>query len=563
MNSRNLVPWIVAAVSMLFAMVVLIRNEVAPQRDDYPRNTNGAPAQVAMHPLDSGWRPSNRPPRETPSTGDYSPWTAPELVPTPAPTPSPTPVPTPAPTPAPSPTPQAQHEFKGVVLDDEAPVKNALVRIISGRHNPAERSAVTDNHGAFSINNITDEILTKVIVEAQGYSVTVLENVPLPLPSEMLIGINPLAGIDAIVMDISTTSGEPAVFDGQMQASLMKLKPAGEVSTATMGISEPVLPVDSFLPVRDQNVLVKKGVLRFDNVEAGEYRVSVRAGRKAAESESVVVREGGRTSATLILGMQHTVRGNVVAGDTAKPVPQARVALSAYDMSGGGPDFPDYLSFTDGNGEFVLPEVQPKRYWLTVGAAGYTTKTLEGFTVLPGTPPEDTSITLTKQEPLITVSVTGQDGRPLAGAPLVLMTVGAESPRTYFGKTDDAGLFRFERLLPGRFTLSITAPGERTRQKTVNVELGDGEVRELHTSFAVPTAIKGSVKVGDKTYKGVLSFVAQGVAVADNLVKVEQDGTFSAELEPGEYLVGTPEKPSRINVTINPVPSQNLTLEIP
>lgn len=563
MNSRNLVPWIVAAVSMLFAMVVLIRNEIVPQRDDYARPTNGTPAQTYMQPMDSGWRPSNRPPRETPPAGDYSPWNTPDRLETPAPTVAPTSSPTPAPTAAPSPTPRAQHEFKGTVLDEDDPVENALVRIISGRHNPAERSAVTDSRGAFSIENISDEILTKVIVEAQGYSVTVLENVPLPLPSEMLIGINPLAGIDATILDTASSSGEMTAFDGQMQASLMKLKPAGEVSTATMGISEPVLPVDAYLPVRDQTVVVKNGILRFDNVEAGEYRVSVRTGQKAAESESIIVREGGRTSATLILGMKHSVRGNVVAGDTASPVSQARVALSAYDMGGGGPEFPDYLSFTDGNGEFVLPEVQPKRYWLTVGAAGYTTKTLEGFTVLPGTPPEDTSITLTKQEPLITVSVTGQDGRPLGGAPLVLMTVGAESPRTYFGKTDEAGLFRFERLLPGRFTLSITAPGERTRQKTVHVELGDGEVRELHASFAVPTAVKGTVKVGEKAYKGVLSFVAQGVAVADNLVKVEQDGSFSAELEPGEYLVGTPEKPSRVSVTINPVPSQNLTLEIP
>lgn len=559
MNGSNRIPWIVAAISMLFAMIVLVRNEVVPEAPQRPDKPLSQVVQPVMQAPESEWRSTGRPPRPAPEVGDYSPWGA--QRPQPSPTPVVTPRPTPAPTP--TPTPKPLFEFKGIVLDGDKPVSEALVRTISGEDNAAERSAVTAADGRFAIPGIPDDMLEKIIVEAPGYSVTLLENIPLPLPVELQIGMNPLAGIDAVVLDFSTTTAEPVLFSGEMQASLMELKKANEISSNSLGISEPVLPVDTYLPVRDQHVVVHQGELRFDNVPPGNYRVGVKTGTKIAESDPLTVAEGARTSTSLTLGMKHTVKGNVVAGDTGQPVAQARVGLAPYDQMAGGPDFPDYLGFTDGTGEFVIPEVQPGRFWLTVGAAGYTTKSLEGFTVLPGAPPEDTSITLTKQEPLITVSVTASDGRPMPRAPLVLMTMGAEKARTYFGKTDEAGLFRFERLMPGRFTLSITAPGERTRQKTLNVELGEGEVREIPVSFATPSAVTGKAKVNSKPYKGVLSFVSKGAAVADNLVTAGADGTFAAELEPGDYLVRTPQDTSSVSVTVKPMESQTLNVDIP
>jgi len=564
MNSKNRLPWIVAAVSMLFAMIVLVRNEIVPGNNSGYEQTQTV--QPVLRGPEPSWRPTSaKMPRETPESSDYSPWSQqnPPPHPTPVATPTPTPRPTPAATPTPSPTPKLDMTFRGVVLDGDKPVAEALVRVVSGKQNPAERSAITGEDGRFSITGIPDNLLDKVIVEARGYSVTMLENIPLPLPDELQIGMSALAGIDAMIMDISSSSTEPVAFDGEMQASLMELRRAGAETSEPLGISEPVLPVDSYVPVRDQHVVVKDGQLRFDNVEPGQYRVSVKSGNKVAESEVLSVRDGSRTTTSLLLGMKHTVRGNVVGEDTGKAIAQARVSLSPYHGDLGGPEFPSYMSFTDGEGEFVIPEVQPGHYWMLVGAAGYTTRTLEGFTVLPAKAPDDTSVTLIKQEPLITVSVTAADGRPLAQAPLVLMTQGAESPRTYFGKTDEAGLFRFEHLLAGRYSLSITAPGERTRQKTLNIELGDGEVRELPVSFGTPVNVSGKARVGGKAYKGVLTFLSRGAAVADSLVNTKDDGSFSTELEPGDYLVGTPEKPGRVSLTIKPTEAQTITVDIP
>jgi len=553
----------VAAAAMLFAMIVLVRNEISPsERVPAPGYTQ--PVIEVANNSNRVWRPTETP-VVTPQPGDYSPWSPGSAAPLPnTPVPVSSPVPTPTPTPKPTMTPRPTYTFRGFVSDEQGrPVMRAQVRIVSGgTQQAAERAAMTDKEGRFVIADIPDELLDNVIVEAPGYSVTMMENIPLPLPDELQIGMSALAGIDATVLDFATTGSEPVPFSGQMQASLLRLRPGDEMTTNSMGISEPVLPVDSFLPIKNQDVMVVEGLLQFDNVEPGTYRVAVKTGAKIAESEGIIVRDSGRSSTTLVLGMKHTVKGNVVAEDTGRALGQARVTMSPARQPSAAPNFPDYMSFTDGQGEFVLPEVQPGSYWMVIGAAGYTTKTLENFEVSPATAPEDTSVTLRKQKPLITVSITNGEGRPIAQAPLVLMTTSGPSPKTYFGKSDEAGLFRFENLLSGRYSLSVTAPGDRTRQKTLPVDLGDGEVKEMTITFGNAVAISGKVTKNGKAYKGLLSFVLRGAAIADNLVNTNDEGEFSIDLEPGEYMVGTPDKPAHQLITIKGPAAQTLNVEL-
>jgi hypothetical protein len=147
-------------------------------------------------------------------------------------------------------------------------------------------------------------------------------------------------------------------------------------------------------------------------------------------------------------------------------------------------------------------------------------------------------------------------------APLVLMTNSGPTAKTYFGKTDEAGLYRFENLLPGRFNLSVTAPGDRTRQKSVPVDLGDGEVKEIPIRFGNAVAVTGKVLEKGKPYKGLLSFVLRGAAMADNLVTANEKGEFSVDLEPGEYMVGTPEKPATQMVTIENKESLSIRVDL-
>lgn len=555
----------IAAGAMLFAMVVLVRNEITPDsryaRNQADRGDWQTPTRPIATPLPVRQTPTPAPtPAATPAPSDEE-----ELDLPVDPLNLPPPAELPSLTPATVATPRPANTYKGVVVDDNGtPVLRAQVRVVSGGPDrAAERMVLTDSEGRFTIEGIPDGQLDKVFVEAPGYSTTVLDDVPLPLPEEMMIGMSPLAGIDAVILDFDSGGTEPVLFEGQMQATLLSLRTADQPTTNVLGISEPATISDTYVPVRKQEVVVSEGLLQFDNVEPGRYRLSVQQGQKLAESELLDVSQNTRTSATLILGMKHTVRGMVSADDTGDRLPQARVSLSLALTPIQVADTADYLGFTDENGVFVLPEVTPGRYWLTAGAAGYTTRTLDNFEVLPAAPPEETSITLSKQQPLITVSVVNNENRPMAQAPLALMVAGGPTPKMYFGKTDEAGLHRFDHLTAGRYNLSITAPGDRTRQKTVSIDLAEAEVRELVVRFDSLVTVSGRALVKGKPLKnGAITFVNRGAVIADNLSTTDEDGKFSIDIEPGDYLVRTPDNTVSFPVTIGNDPTQTISVDM-
>lgn len=69
-------------------------------------------------------------------------------------------------------------------------------------------------------------------------------------------------------------------------------------------------------------------------------------------------------------------------------------------------------------------------------------------------------------------TVTCETGAPLAGA---VVAIGGESPthRDIGALTDDGGRYRFERLVPGRYTLMVNAEGYAMATRQVSVEAGE------------------------------------------------------------------------------------------
>jgi hypothetical protein len=206
--------------------------------------------------------------------------------------------------------------------------------------------------------------------------------------------------------------------------------------------------------------------------------------------------------------------------------------------------------------------VQPGGYNLTAASNGFTTKTIERFHVDPVRAPDETSITLSIQHPLITVAVVDADDRPVPNAPLVLMSATSPKPRTFFAKTDEAGLRRFENLLPGHYTLSVTFPDERTRQKNISLDLGENQVREVTVAFGRQVHVTGSAKKNDRAYSGLLSFTLKGTVASDLMVKTDAKGEFTTDLESGDYMAGTPDKPAQQQVTIKSVETQKVDLSL-
>src|SRR5690606_32443258 len=98
MNAKNWIPWVVAASAMLFAMIVLVRNEISPRGQSYADMSR--PQQPVIQPAAPAWQPSSpAPPPATPEVADYSPWSNTQRVDTPIPLATRTPAVTPVPTP--------------------------------------------------------------------------------------------------------------------------------------------------------------------------------------------------------------------------------------------------------------------------------------------------------------------------------------------------------------------------------------------------------------------------------------------------------------------------------
>lgn len=570
MDPRNRLPWIVAAMAMLFAVVVLIRSELSLNKDnrDQPNPLVNATYPPYPNPYgtyrdnNSPWRPVYTP---LPQVVNPTPTPAPDLPAEVTPElPPPVemanlPIETPAPVEIPS------HTLNGLVVNDDfQPIDRAFVRLVATTETSGaiELSAVTDNSGKFSVKNIPANKVEKIVVEARtGYSPSMVENLTFPLSDELQIVMNALAGVDVTVMDLSEDVGAGKLFSGELDVTLSSKK-NDTPTPETYGISQPGIPSGSFVPVRNQQVKVENGEFHFDNVEPGEYKVRGRSGKLIAESEPFLVEPGKRTSASLELGLQQTVRGNVVSEKDGLPIIKATVALAPATADNSSFASPDYMGFSDDSGVFTLPEVQPGKYTLTVAATGYTTKSVEGLEVSPWVEPPPTSVTLFVQQPLITVQVLNIEGRPVPSAPLVLLSTEGGQTKTWFGNTDEAGLHRFENLLAGNYNISVTDPTDRTRRRAANVKLQDAQTLEISLRFGPRVRVVGKTTREEKPFEGTLIFTPIGLATGNVLQETDNTGSYATELEPGDYMVGTVEQPTQQLVKIGGTQTQTVNLDL-
>jgi hypothetical protein len=533
-----------AAAAIIFALVVLVRSELTPDRDG---SSAGASEQ------------------STPRTSVLPRFVTPTPRPTPHPTPaaesSPAPAITPTETPAPAtPTPPT-YSLLGLVTDtDGKPVPKATVRAtyqVAGSQQSV--NAASDDKGQFTLAGIRTEELDVVIVEALGYARNVVEKLRLPLPDRIEIALTPLAGLDIIVQQVDhNIPGPRANYEGDADFTLLQERSAADTSP-TLGISEAMLGQPRFVPVAQKHVRIQEGSLRVEELEPGTYKAAIITPKhQAAESLPFQILGAHRTQTTITLGLSYPVSGNVVADGDAHPVAQAQVLLRpSTDVAAPF----ELAALSDAQGRFTIPAVPPNRYLLFAGAPGFTTKTLEAFDVTQEGPPRETSITLTQQKPQIRVTVVDSDGKPLAKTRLVLMMTSPVT-RTNFSSTDDAGTKTFENVSPGTYTLAATAPVDRTRQKTTQLTLTDGETTDILLAFPRTTHVQGHARKDGKAYHGLLAFTLRGSINLQTMTKSDETGGYMVELEPGEYTVGTPEQPNAQVVIIRPNQPGNTDVEV-
>ncbi len=160
--------------------------------------------------------------------------------------------------------------------------------------------------------------------------------------------------------------------------------------------------------------------------------------------------------------------------------------------------------------------------------------------------------------PALTIVVSDAGARPLSKAPVVLFSRNAASPRSFFGKTDSAGMYRFDAVPPGAYNLTVTAPDNRTRQKTVSVTLNEGEARTLTVSFDSRVKVSGTARGAGEAYQGLLVFGLRAEVSAMQFARSDAAGGYAVELEPGEYIVTRSGVPGNAVIIVPPGPTATI-----
>lgn len=271
-----------------------------------------------------------------------------------------------------------------------------------------------------------------------------------------------------------------------------------------------------------------------------------------------------------------TIRGRVIAADTAAPLPYAQVRLRGETLR------VNHVSLTDEQGRYEFTELIPGRYILTASKSGYLTlaygqrrprEAARPVAVDDGEVLQRMDVLLPKGS-VIVARITDAFGGPLAGIQVQaqqylfvegqrrLSIVGMTSPRA---ETDDLGQVRLHGLLPGEYYVSATIrpgmslptrdkdrvyaptfyPGTPFLQQAQRVAVGVGEeVTAAIALVAVRAARISGIVIGSNGagISAPMSVQLRQTSTTSvfsvRTIQPSTDGTFSiSNVFPGDYTI--------------------------
>lgn len=524
---KGKLPWIVSAVAVAFALAILIYTQ----------------AQLSRGPI--------RTPQSTPfSTRVPIAIATPEILAAETPalvTPvgaSQLPVPTPT-----RASGQAGFKLSGKVLSDRGnPVAGAKVTVVLAAG--ASVCVSTDAGGGFAFADLSSAQVEAVTAEAAGFARSEMPQMTLPLGDELLLSLSPAAGfvVRLLAADASTSGTVP--YSGDATIYLMRRQDASGVTTGS-SVRQATVGQYEYVTLWARAASIRDGVYRVDSVDAGTYKVAASAGTEYGESQPLQVAGSGDVEAAVILGARTAFEAMVKGEDTQQPIAGADVSVRLASSPVVSSLTASFRSATSSAGTVRFDSLVPATHLVTVAADGYTTRTEEQ----PVPPPGDGKpvYILRKGVPRVTVRIFSAEGRPLSGAPLVLFNSSSVQPRSFFARTDASGTYTFEVNTAGRYTLAVTAPDDRLRQKNVEVVVGEGDQKSIDVRFGRSVKVGGFSLENGGPAPGLLTFVPRASTDTGRFARADQAGSFTIELEPGEYVVTREGSQRRAIVSIPPV----------
>ena len=318
-------------------------------------------------------------------------------------------------------------------------------------------------------------------------------------------------------------------------------------------------------PDQPRSFVSDDGSFVLEEVPAGRWTVEVSAeGFQAGTASGVTVEEGGRVEGVEIaLSKGGTIQGQVVEAQGGAPVPEATVRAELSGGGGGPRRMPRFMGggddevMTDAEGRFELSGLAPGTWTVTASHPEWSESTV---TVELEDAPATADLRLGRGGTIGGLVVAG--GRPVGGAEVGLAEAGDAGMRGFGGGqsslTGEDGRFRFERLAPGRYSLSATLRSQSSSPveavvtgdaaQEVTLTLTEGAV--VHgTITGLPEGELAGITVNANGPDGYFTSTRADADATFELTGVPE-GSISLRASAGDFVGGS--RSASANVTIGP-----------
>ncbi len=252
------------------------------------------------------------------------------------------------------------------------------------------------------------------------------------------------------------------------------------------------------------------GAYRLEGLTGGTYQVSTMANLFGGASKRDTVAVNGDQTLDIVFPSAK-LGGTVVDAAGRQPLPDAVVEVTAAATSAAVTTDPAAGPFvrsvtTDSNGTFLLADIEPKSFTVTVRKAGYQFSKREITAAEQGT--DALSFELTRGDGIGVVGRDGLYGVPLRG--LFVRVTDAQQAVVFQGSIslDADGKGEIPSLKPGSYTLmadasgyaAVTVPNVNVPSSPVTVSLTPGGSLEIHSG--PKTLAAGTARVHLRTAAG-------------------------------------------------------------
>lgn len=439
-------------------------------------------------------------------------------------------------------------EFSVIVTDDAGrPLSQAEVAVEYREGLEGHRAAViTDRFGQAAGAALPVRQLERVTVSHPMFASFTQEG-PIPLPVH---GIN--IALKKRASLVANVTGENLFPNVVPTIYLMKAPAGGEHP-----------PADEAFEHADQ-ADVMAGQVLFRSLPEGWYKVVFAESGAYAESKSVKIVSGSEDQTVdLALPKGNHLVGLITDKQSEQAIAGANVTVRPAVQSSIVTERATQNTTTQQDGSFELYNVAAGSLQVRVVVAGYPDyeKTVN-FTA-----DDDVLHIELSNAPASLSGVVTVGGAPVEGALLILSTRESEGTPVATALTGEDGTYTMDDFTAGIYTLSVEAPigdGDNISRKSLSVELEGGETTR-NVEFAGLVQVSGQVRLDGKapTRAGgepiTLMFRPKISEMGSIMVNLEANGTYSAQMEPGEYEAGLEDRPG-VPVTISPGSSQKLDL---